>query len=34
VLLPHLGHAIWPSVPSLPAALATLLDVVMRWSDA
>jgi hypothetical protein len=34
VLLPHLGHAIWPSVPSVPAALQVLLDTLMRWSEA
>jgi hypothetical protein len=34
VLLPHLAHAIWPSVPSIPAVLEELLDAVTRWSTA
>lgn len=34
VLLPHLGHAVWPSVPSIPAALEALLDALLRWSEA
>lgn len=34
VLLPHLGHAIWPSVPSVPAALGTLLDALLSWGEA
>jgi hypothetical protein len=34
MLLPHLAHAIWPSVPSIPAVLEVLLDVVTGWSGA
>lgn len=33
VLLPHLAHSLWPSVPSLPAVLESFLDAVMRWSQ-
>lgn len=33
VLLPHLAHSLWPSVPSLPAVLEASLDGIMRWSQ-
>ena len=34
VLLPHLAHAIWPSVPSIPAVLGAVLTEMSHWSGA